>query len=562
MAFPHPAASVEHQTALQHPRLKMLPSRGVSGLRPVQGLRISSAALRQVSKPSRGTLADARNLPHAGSSLARSTDPGPQISLTGQASSRQFSQIQRLGRTYRQSNHSAAATLRGQASALPRLTHLGLNPSRVGTAAGASRSLSLWPFGSSQQPVDAKPADFAATSSSTSPAAPVSDVEPSSHAVTATGPGSSGLSSATETSSFQPDSIPTSFVPESFSDLEPSILDIPEQIGYLKHLGLDFGWGPTAMCEWLLEHLYIYTGLPWWAVITAAAVGVRVAWFWPTVVGQQSAAKMALLQQDPDFIKASNEAKEVMWDKDADTMVKMKAQNKLRTLTKRAGASMAKTLIPPLAIVPFSYGMFRLLRAMSALPVPSLETGGFAWITDLTVYDPTYILPLASAALSALTIRQAQKTNLNPTPQSETMNKIMLWGLTPLMIVVTAWFPAAVQYFFFVFAVTTVAQGQILATPAVRRMVGLPPLIEAAPTVSLANIQYQAPSRGGLRGIMDGANKNIANLQKGIEDYTGGPAKQAVKKAQEYEKKRAQEEKEKAVLRMIEQKQRKASRRN
>lgn len=348
-------------------------------------------------------------------------------------------------------------------------------------------------------------------------------------------------------------------MPESFVDLEPSILDIPEQIGYLKHLGLDFGWGPTAMCEWLLEHIYIYTGLPWWVAITAAAFGVRLAWFWPTVIGQRNAAKVALLHKDPDFVKATNEAKQIMWDKDADTMVRMKAQAKVQSLTKRAGVSMVKTILPPLAVVPFSYGMFRLLRAMSALPVPSLETGGFLWITDLSVYDPTYILPLASAALSALTIKQAQKMNLNPTPQNESINKFMLWGLTPLMIAVTAWFPAAVQYFFFVFALTTVTQGQILATPTIRRMIGLPTLPNAAPVAAAGNAQYQAPSRGGVRGIIDGANKNVANLQKGIENYTGGPAKAAAKKAQDYEKKRAQEEKEKAVLRMIEKQGRKSS---
>ncbi|KAH6658727.1 60Kd inner membrane protein-domain-containing protein [Truncatella angustata] len=508
----------------------MLPSRGVSGLRPTSGLRLSLTVTRQPT------------------------------------SSRQYSQIQRLGRSSQQWSPNSAA-LRGQSTTLPRLAHLSRNPIRVGVASGPSRSLSLWGFGSQpqQQPVGSKAASTSATtpspaaSSTEAPAIGSSPVSPAGSQ-----PVDSAVSSASDIPSAIADSVSSSFVPETFSDfdLEPSILDIPEQIGYLKHLGLDFGWGPTAFCEWMLEHVYIMTGLPWWASISAVALGIRLVWLWPTIIGQRNAAKMALLHKDPEFMKASAEAKQVMWDKDADTMVKMKVQAKVQGMQKRAGVSMLKTLLPPLGIVPLSYGMFRLIRGMSALPVPSLETGGFAWITDLTVYDPTYILPLVSAALSAITIRQTQKANLNPTPQNESMNKFMLYGLTPFMFVCTMWFPAAVQWFFLMFAVTTVVQGRLLNMPAIRRIVDLPPLPGTPALTVAANLQYQAPSRSGIRGILDGAKSNMANVTKGIEDYTGGSAKAAAKKAQEYEKKRAEEEKQKAMSRMLEAQRKRASRRN
>jgi YidC/Oxa1 family membrane protein insertase len=362
------------------------------------------------------------------------------------------------------------------------------------------------------------------------------------------------------------DPISASFTPDTFGDLDTgSILDIPEQIGYLKHLGLDFGWGPTAMCEWLLEHIYIYTGLPWWGAIAVAAVGFRVVMFWPSMTGAKHGARMAILQKNPEFVKANAEVKQLMWQADQDPMEIMKARGKISRMTKQAGVSMAKTILAPIAIVPFSFGMFRLLRGMTALPVPSLETGGFAWIMDLTVYDPTYMLPLATAALSAITLRQHQVANLNPTPASEAISKFMMLGMTPIMILCTMWFPAGVQWFFFSFALSSVVQSSVVLLPAVRRLFELPPLSSRTPITPVVaptvGGQYQAPSRG-IRGLLDGANRNIEGLTSGIKEYTGGDEKAASKKAQEYEKKRAQEEKDKALNRMIEHRQKKMRNQN
>lgn len=53
----------------------------------------------------------------------------------------------------------------------------------------------------------------------------------------------------------------------------------------------------------------------------------------------------------------------------------------------------ATLLFPPQAPVFISF--FIALRKMAYLPVPSLQTGGLLWFTDLTAADPFYILPLA-----------------------------------------------------------------------------------------------------------------------------------------------------------------------
>jgi YidC/Oxa1 family membrane protein insertase len=49
--------------------------------------------------------------------------------------------------------------------------------------------------------------------------------------------------------------------------------------------------------------------------------------------------------------------------------------------------------------LPLSFGMFFGIKALCDFPVEHLKNSGFSLIPDLTVADPTYMLPLVSAAL-------------------------------------------------------------------------------------------------------------------------------------------------------------------
>ena len=46
---------------------------------------------------------------------------------------------------------------------------------------------------------------------------------------------------------------------------------------------------------------------------------------------------------------------------------------------------------------------------MAQLPVESMATGGLGWFTDLTVYDPYFVLPIASALTMLVTIEVCNK---------------------------------------------------------------------------------------------------------------------------------------------------------
>jgi YidC/Oxa1 family membrane protein insertase len=49
--------------------------------------------------------------------------------------------------------------------------------------------------------------------------------------------------------------------------------------------------------------------------------------------------------------------------------------------------------------------IFFALRGMASAPVDSLRVGGLAWFQDLTVPDPTYILPVLTCATLAAVMK-------------------------------------------------------------------------------------------------------------------------------------------------------------
>jgi YidC/Oxa1 family membrane protein insertase len=46
---------------------------------------------------------------------------------------------------------------------------------------------------------------------------------------------------------------------------------------------------------------------------------------------------------------------------------------------------------------PLGFGMFRVIRGMTGLPVPALLNEQVLWLTDLTMADPYMILPIVSS---------------------------------------------------------------------------------------------------------------------------------------------------------------------
>ncbi|KAH0559912.1 hypothetical protein GP486_003568 [Trichoglossum hirsutum] len=360
---------------------------------------------------------------------------------------------------------------------------------------------------------------------------------------------------------------PEPFIPSSL-DAATEISAVPAHIGYLKELGLDFGWGPTAFVEWLLEHIHVWTGTPWWASIVIAAVTVRVALLKPYIGAADTSARLASIKH----LAAPITGKMTALSRAGDRSGAMMARAELKALYAKSGVKPYKAFVP-LVQVFLGYGSFRLMRAMASLPVPGLENGGFAWFPDLTVTDPFYIMPLATGTLFLLVMKPLHPHKFRPSSKwqrvhgtdnissaqkggelgssnlSPTVQKFLTYGFPTITVVFMSGWPATLQLSFFVSSIVSYLQATAFRNPAFRRWAGITPLppkpasSEATtPTVSTKlNIapSYQPPSTRSTstsaasdkkpKGVIGGAVSEIQGMvteaRKSIDQFAGTAAR-------------------------------------
>ena len=340
-----------------------------------------------------------------------------------------------------------------------------------------SRNLSLFGWGSKSNPDDFTKAH--SNSPSTQDPTPSLDTLRSVKATHAT-------SDAPDPNlPLPPDPPSTSAAGDALQHLEDSILkphgassahatsdidlaSIPEGIGYLKDVcGLDFGWGPTAIMEYCLEHLHITAGLSWSASIIAMALIFRVLQVPLTLRAAEAGAKMQELK--PIMGPIQEEMKLAAQRKDQAQVVLL--QQQLRAVMKESGFSFKAMFLPLLVQIPFSFGAFRLLREAGNLPVPAFETESFLWLSNLSSTDPTYLLPLAVGGITYLNMSQSARQQ-----PDNTLMKTMKNFFPVVSFAFMAFQPTSTGIFFLVNGVFQSAQLAALQAPAFRRWYGLPSL--------------------------------------------------------------------------------------
>ena len=163
----------------------------------------------------------------------------------------------------------------------------------------------------------------------------------------------------------------------------PSVADVS-----ITALGLGSNWTPIGWCLHYLE--FLHSVFPWWGSIAIGTVILRVLMLPLVVRTQTAAAKMnALLPEQAILKEKINQARLV-----GDTMEFARLSQEQLTLFKRHGVSPLSTMLPLFGQVPVFLTFFLTLKRMADYPVESLKTGGFLWVTDLSIPDPVYGLPI------------------------------------------------------------------------------------------------------------------------------------------------------------------------
>ncbi|MCJ1343812.1 Mitochondrial inner membrane protein oxa1 [Peltigera leucophlebia] len=370
---------------------------------------------------------------------------------------------------------------------------------------------------------------------------------------------STGLPTPTN---FDPSPVPIAPSPSLSSSLESIIendYSLPlEHIGYLKDLGLYYGWGPTAFIQTLLEHVHIYSGTPWWGSIILTALLIRLSLMRAYINAADTSARMAVLTPNVEPLKAQMKVAQQNQNK----LELGRLTQEVRNLYKAADVKIWKVFVPMLQ-VPLGFGTFRLLRGMSELPVPGLENGGFLWLKDLTVADPYFILPLMTGLAFHVTFKAGGELG-STALMTPTMKTLFLYGLPLITTTFMLFWPGALQISFAFTSLMALTQSYLLRQPAVRKFLNIQPLRArvdpSTPSYGGVMQKYQAPSVESLpaapvsRGLVGGAISDIkgaaSQVVKSARSLTDSadskPGQQRrtaeqMKRAKAYEEKREKE---------------------
>ncbi|KAM4612046.1 mitochondrial inner membrane protein OXA1L [Polymixia lowei] len=302
-----------------------------------------------------------------------------------------------------------------------------------------------------------------------------------------------------------PTPIITQSITEQVADSPPTAVEILQGAvaePTLADLGLA-GHTPVGLIQNLLEFMHLDLGMPWWGAIVAGTVLARLAVFPVIVKGQREAAKLNNVL--PEMTKLTNKMTEAK--QSGNKFEFAKAYTDLNLFQKAHDVNPLRGFLVPLVQAPVFISFFIALRKMAYLPVPSLQTGGTLWFTDLTAADPFYILPLAVTGTMFFILELGAESGIdNPNLRAmKTVFRIMPFVILPLTIN----FPTAVFTYWLTSNLFSLGQVALLRHPLVRQKLRIPERI-THPSSAL-------PQNDGLIESMKKGWKN-AQLAQQLEE--------------------------------------------
>ncbi|XP_072232344.1 mitochondrial inner membrane protein OXA1L [Leuresthes tenuis] len=266
----------------------------------------------------------------------------------------------------------------------------------------------------------------------------------------------------------------TQLVGEQMADVAPTAVDVLQAVAAeprLTELGLGANT-PVGLIQNLLEFFHIDLGMPWWGAIVVGTVLARMAVFPFIVKGQREAAKLNnVLPQITKLTNRMNEAKQ-----SGNKFEFASAYSDLNLFQKKHDVNPLRGFLVPLVQAPVFISFFIALRKMAYLPVPSLQTGGLLWFTDLTAADPFYLLPITVTGTMFFILELGAESGFD-NPNLRAMKTV--FRIMPLIILpLTINFPTAVFTYWLTSNCFSLCQVAVLRHPLVREKFKIPERIK------------------------------------------------------------------------------------
>ncbi|XP_010553841.1 PREDICTED: mitochondrial inner membrane protein OXA1-like isoform X2 [Tarenaya hassleriana] len=216
--------------------------------------------------------------------------------------------------------------------------------------------------------------------------------------------------------------------------------------------------------------VHSFTGLDWWVSIVLSTLFIR-AMLAPLFVKQiKATTKLMLVRSQLPSIG------EDMKKKGMDPTSIAEGQQQMEALYKKHGIGPLAMLAPMMGLFiqgPVFLCFFLAVRGMVE-KVPSFQTGGAFWFTDLTTPDSLYILPV----LTGLTAWMHIEFNVEAGKLLKNIGR----GYAFLAVPLTMGFPAALFFYWITSNLFTLMFGVAVKRPLVKKVLGIPELPPLEPS--------------------------------------------------------------------------------
>ncbi|XP_066595869.1 mitochondrial inner membrane protein OXA1L [Prorops nasuta] len=235
-----------------------------------------------------------------------------------------------------------------------------------------------------------------------------------------------------------------------------------------ESLGLG-GYSPVGILQKVFEWLHIECDLPWWSCILIATTCIRLIILPIAIKTQRQSAKMRVYM--PKLNELQQNLKEAKLS--PDPMEGIRAAHKLNKFMAESNFKMFSVFLPMLIQVPIFVSFYWAIRGMVNAPVESMREGGLWWFSDLTVADPTYILPVTTCGLIFLLLEFGMEGNV----ATSKGQKIMFRCIPVFSLFVLQNMPNAINFYWTYSNTISLIQQGILKLPRVRTYLNLPPRV-------------------------------------------------------------------------------------
>eukprot|EP00980_Cylindrotheca_fusiformis_P026543 scaffold16396_cov140-Cylindrotheca_fusiformis.AAC.4 len=216
--------------------------------------------------------------------------------------------------------------------------------------------------------------------------------------------------------------------------------------------------------QWVHE----LTGLHYAGSIFATTCALRLVILPLAVRGQRAASRMAHVQPELAMIKQRYEAL------GTPTQAEQKAfAEQMKALFARYDVKPFATLAAPLIQAPLFIGMFFGMKKMPDIFTEEMSTGGIFWFTDLTIPDPTYILPIMCGVSFLTTIEAGKEQMIDSNAQYGPVMVNAFRAMAVVMIPVMTTFPAAMLCYWVPNNLFTLLQSVTLRNSFVKKQLGI-----------------------------------------------------------------------------------------